>query len=77
MFNGSQRIVGDIIFYIFIVIVLCINYVILEKLFDKKKLCKIGKILLLIFIFRIESGYDYRFIVDVYVCLYVKVKYNE
>lgn len=63
MLNGSQRTVGDIIFYIFTAIVLCINHVISEKPS--------------ISTFRTESGYDYRFIADVYVCLHVKVKYNE
>lgn len=77
MLNGSQRTVGDIIFYIFTAIVLCINHVISEKPSDKKKLCKIGKISSSISTFRTESGYDYRFIADVYVCLHVKVKYNE
>lgn len=65
MLNGSQRTVGDIIFYIFTAIVLCINHVISEKPSDKKKLCKIGKISPSISTFRTESGYDYRFIADV------------
>lgn len=72
MLNGSQRTVGDIIFYIFTAIVLCINHVISEKPSDKKKLCKIGKISPSISTFRTESGYDYRFIADVYVCLHVR-----
>lgn len=62
MLNGSQRTVGDIIFYIFTAIVLCINHVISEKPSDKKKLCKIGKISPSISTFRTESGYNYRFI---------------
>lgn len=56
MLNGSQRTVGDIIFYIFTAIVLCINHVISEKPSDKKKLCKIGKISPSISTFRTESG---------------------
>lgn len=77
MLNGSLRTVGDMIFYIFTAIVLCINHVISEKPSDKKKLCKIGKISPSNSTFRTANGYDYRFIADVYVCLHVKVKYSE
>lgn len=72
MLNGSLRTVGDMIFYIFTAIVLCINHVISEKPSDKKKLCKIGKISPSYSTFRTANGYDYRFIADVYVCLHVK-----